>query len=227
MRTLPLWLALAAFVQPPDASAGADCPTNTFALASAPAPWTESTLDTTVSTNGVVIARAAYDLVAGTLAVLHPASLAPTYVHVGDLFDVTGVAPGTVVNLVAELAASGTISTSGCGGSGCSGYLRATITANGQSSTEMASRTVFAAATVPISVVTVQPIALVAGTPTLVEFELRGGRSPGGNHRVDGTGAYRFLGLPKGAGLVSCRGFTGAPTPAAPATWGRVKAGYR
>jgi hypothetical protein len=209
----------------PDAVA--ECPVSTFALGGLAQPWSEAVLDTSVNSGGDITGRAAFDLVAGTLALVHGGGLSPTFVVARDLFDVTGVPPGTKVVLVVELVAMGTVSSPGCGGSGCHGVLEGTITAGGESAFEQAIGTVFAPGVVPVAVAPRLAVTLVAGTPTPIEVELRGRRTPGGNHRVEATGSYRWLGLPAGTGIVSCRGFTGAPTPVqSTASWGRVKAAY-
>ena len=200
------------------------CPAGSFQISSVllGGIWDEAVLDTTVSFGHVE-----YDLVDGTLGIVHPGSLSPTSVVARDLFDVTGIAPGTKVTVTVTLDAQGTISTPGCGGSGCGGTLEASIDVGGGHAVEQAPRTVFAAGSVPVAVTPSLSIVIVAGMPLLVELGMRGMRAPGGNHTVAATAVYRFTGLPPGAGLVSCRGYVGAPTPAAPVTWGRLKAAYR
>ena len=204
------------------------CPPSDLSFGN-PEPFTstESALDSNVVSGGEVSGRVAYDLLAGTLTLVHGGGLSETFVVARDLYDISGVPAGTPVLVTVELAARGMVSSPGCGGAGCHGVLTGAIAAEGERVEQVAIGTVFQPGQVPVEVAPRQVVRLVAGAPTLIAFELRGRRTPGGNHRVEAGGTFRFLGLPPGASIVSCQGFTGSPTPTASASWGRVKASYR
>lgn len=184
--------------------------------------------DSSLSESGFLTAHAAFDLVAGTVEVTH-GEIYPgeTSVRARDTFDVTGVVPGTHVVLTAEFVVDGTVTTTGCGGSGCTGGLAAFIDANGSQAMEGGGGPQFGAGTLAFHLAPRLAIDFTAGTPVAVAFRLLGAHAPGGNHRVDVAGTYRFIDLPPGVGVISCRGLVGSPTPALPASWGRVKAAYR
>jgi hypothetical protein len=175
-----------------------------------------------------VSATVACDLTLGSLSFLH-AGLYPgsTWILARDFFDVTGVPAGTAVDVVAELVADGVIRPNGCGGSGCSAGATASIASEGAYQEDVEGGPSFAPPTIPIHLETQLPLTIVAGTPRLIEFKLQGGRAAGGSHDVEAAGVYRFVNVPAGVTVVSCRGLAASPTPALPASWGKVKAAYR
>src|SRR5262245_63567747 len=107
-------LAVAAVLLAAPLAASADCPSNTIALGGAPFPWSESALDSTLSSGGDVIERGAFDLSDGTLSIVHGGGLVATSVVARDLFDLTGAPPGTPIPVTVEFSASGIVSSPGC-----------------------------------------------------------------------------------------------------------------
>ena len=71
----------------------------------------------------------AYDAPAGTLALMHEGKFS-TFVRLNDVFLLGGLISGTPVPVVLELVADGQVSTPGCGGSNCWGYLGVRILAD-------------------------------------------------------------------------------------------------
>lgn len=188
---------------------------------------TASTLDTTaVAYNG---AEGSYDIPQGKIYVHHGGTLHPTSVASRDYYDVSGVAPGTPVTLTAEFDFAGTVSTPGCGASGCWGDFIASITWNGQTAQDFKNVNVIADTwtSFPVSGGTSLPITFVAGTPQLIEFKLSGFRDPGGNQIEDGTGHLRFVGTDSSIQVVSCNGFGDRVTPTRASSWGSLKVRYR
>jgi hypothetical protein len=184
--------------------------------------------DSTLEESGFLIAYAAFDLAAGTVAVIHGAIYpGPTTVTARDRFDVAGVPPGTSVDVTAELLVDGSVTTPGCGGSGCFGGIGAAVEANGMRVEEDAGGEQHAPGPVDSHPAPRLTVSIVAGLPVLIEFWLHGARAPGGDHRVEAAGTYRFVDLPPGVAVVSCRGLVGPATPARTASWGRLKAAYR
>jgi hypothetical protein len=167
-----------------------------------------------------------WDLVRGTLRIHHWGGLGTSTVHATDLFDVTGVAPGTNVVVGLWLQAGGWAATSGCGGTGCAGVLTATITTPEQTVSDYGVGATFGGV-VSLGCQVYTALTLTAGTPVPVTFALEGKRSPGGSHSVDGTGTYTFLDVPEGVTVVSCQRYLDPSVPARPQTWGRLKALYR
>jgi hypothetical protein len=158
--------------------------------------------------DGIVLSDG-YDLVAGTISAYTPGGLYRVYVRPHDLYDVTGVAPGTH------------------GASGCWGVLETTIVTPADSIDEFHGQNIFSAATRANDFTTGATIEFVAGTPTPVAFLLQAFQSPGGAHESYGLAKIRFTGLPPGALVTSCQGYVDPATPALPTSWGRVKAAYR
>jgi len=68
------------------------------------------------------------------------------------------------------------------------------------------------------------PIHHCVGDIFQMHFELDSGVTLGD---YTATAEFSFSGVPQGFAIVSCQGFTTAPVPALPATWGSVRARYR
>ncbi len=202
----------------------AACPANDLNLSSQQTSTTDATaVDTTFQSNHV-----AWNLAPGTLSLAYCCSLAPTYLNVGDAYDVTGVPAGTSVPLIVEVPLVGEVYDAGhCGGSGCGGMFRATIVHGTESAEFVHSVTLFDGNRSPFTGVVQLPVTIVAGQPEVVRFEFWARRSPGGSHGARGDGTIRFLGLPPGAAVVSCQGYSGSSTPARRASWGSLKSIYR
>jgi hypothetical protein len=220
--TLLILVAVSLLRAPTLAQAGSSCPASEIEFTPNLASTYAAVFDTLAGTRHV-----AFNLPQATLLVHHPGALGATFVRARDAYDVIGVAPGTSVLVFVELEVTGTISTDGCGGSGCWGSLRGRISDGVHSAEETASATIFAPESVPVGLSVELPVELVAGQPNGLEFELMGYRAPGGSHVVDGTGQWRFTKVPAGAVIVSCQGYVDPTTPVRPASWGRLKAAYR
>jgi len=203
------------------------CPSNELVLCGRAPIVLEDAVDAReVSCGGPIPARAAYDLVHGRLDVLNPGALGGTAVRARDVFTLVGDIPTGAADVLLSWTVSGTISTVGCGGSGCWGNVTMRIRNGKDVLEETASANLYAPEVRPFTRTLDFPLHLVAGTPVEIEFELVGWRPPGGSHVSEGAGNYHFVGLPEGASLVSCQGFVGDPTPVADTSWGRVKASY-
>jgi hypothetical protein len=210
------------------APAGAGpCPVNTFFHSGIVEPIDAAAFDTTMGTAQGFPNRDAFDLVAGTLHVYHPGSLSYTLVDVSDLFDVEGIPPGTIVPVTIEAQAWGWIATDGCGGTGCYGYVALRLTTPTDAGQGEANFNLFGPESRPFSYVVTSQAVFQAGSPILVSVALQAGRAPGGSHYAMGDASYRFVGLPAGARVVSCRGYADPGTPALPRSWGSLKARYR
>ena len=129
-----------------------DCPTSELHSHGITIVSTAAVLDTLFGPGaGGVPDHCGYDLQRGMLSVYHPGSLVASYVYASDLFDLSGVAPGTEVNATVELAVEGWIATDGCGGSGCAGTVTGAIRTPVDSRQQFASFNIFAAAKVPFA----------------------------------------------------------------------------
>jgi hypothetical protein len=143
-----------------------------------------------------------------------------------DAFDVAGVPAGTVVNAVATLTVDGAVWTDGCGGSGCGGFYWVWFRHGNDSLQVLQSDHLFSGRVDHHDVIQL-PVTFTAGQPELLSIRAHGQRSPGGAHHSEATCVLTFSGLPAGAGVVSCKGYSGAIVPARPNSWGRLKTMYR
>jgi len=178
--------------------------------------------EATFDTVGVEGRALGFDVPAGHLELASWGKF-DTHVRVRDTFLVQGAPLGTPVLGVLELVAEGTVSTWGCGGSNCWGYLTVRVDAGDAGGVDTDGKNVFGGS-VPARADVAVPIVFISGVPKDVFVELAGSGSA--DHGTTATATYRFSGLPNGVGVASCRGFVHAPTPAVAASWGRVKAAY-
>jgi hypothetical protein len=227
MRTHTLSLVVAfALLSPTAARATVACPeshaqlvgfNNLFAVQG-------PVLDTTYTTS-----HAGFDLPAGTVAVSRAVGgVNWTRSIATDDFDVTGVAPGTPVAVIAEFEVDGYVSSPGCGGSGCGGYFQASLTQGANSNAQQVTLpNPFAGGQVNLTQTLTLPVTITAGSPLTIAFELAVFVPAGGNAGGSGNGTIRFSGLPPGANVVSCQGFGSATTPARSTSWGRLKTHHR
>lgn len=224
IRALALLATLAAVASTASARS-VPCPNSEATLVGTTVYPVAATFDSSATTLAGA-GHAAYRLPDGTLSMSQCCALATTSVLAVDAFDASGVAPGTPVAVTVELTVDGSVSTLGCGGSGCSGMYGARIL-HGTDSTEVIhSEAMFSGSRAFHDVLTL-PVTIVAGRPEVIRFLLFGHRNPGGSHASEGTGTYRFPGLPAGVTVTSCQGYPSPSVPARPTSWGRIKLTYR
>ena len=214
----------------PPARAG--CPMNDLWYSGSLAQSDAPTFDVPLGTAFGAPTDIGYDLAAGRLHEHSDAGLGGgSWVRVTDLYDVEGSTPGTLFVATAELAVSNAwVGTeSGCGGTGCWGFVGARIvTAEGDSTEQSAGINVYNVGKVglpPFS--TTIGVTFTVGTPVPLTFRLEGHQSAGGAHLTDADASIRFTGLPPGVHVVSCQGYVDPSVPALPPSWGSLKAAYR
>jgi hypothetical protein len=183
--------------------------------------------DSSIVATAPLGARTAYDLPQGQVLVYKCCGLGTVFAAARDAFDLVGVPPGTPVTVTAEFQVEGEIISEGCGTSGCCGNLEGRITDGAVTRSVLMTEYVYAVANVPVSGLVQLPVAITAGQPEVLEFRLSAWRCPGGNHGADGVGRIRFSGLPAGASIVSCNGYSLTPVPALRRSWGQLKTLYR
>lgn len=170
--------------------------------------------------------EARWDMVAGSVFMRSYGTLSGMTVDAFDDFDVTGVPPGTPVNVIARLSVDGAVWTDGCGGSGCSGMYRVTFLHGADSLVVEHSDHLFTGRLDHHDEVLL-PVTITAGQPERLEIRAFGRRNPGGAHLSEANGLLSFSGLGAGMGVTSCKGFAGATVAARSSSWGRVKAIHR
>jgi hypothetical protein len=171
--------------------------------------------------------RVSIDVPGGQLGVYRCCSIGITATKLVDAFDVVGVTPGSSVTVVAELVIDGWILGAGCGGSGCWGTLRGTLSSGANSDQKFFTANIFAQDSVHVSGTVSLPVTIVVGSPVPIEFMLEASRAAGGNHGASGVGTIRFSALPAGAHVISCKGYGLGATPTRAPSWGAVKVLYR
>ena len=215
--------------------AHADCPPSTL-LYGAPNPVTPivevaARVDTVFSIQVCDRVHARYDVPAGlVIASIDVACGGPSTLPsaletaVEDEFQLTGLAPGTPVsfNVVLHLLGAGQSFSEPGGGGGA--RLTATLLEGSSNTVQVVKGTL---GSLPLSVN--EPlnlsVAAVAGTPIRLVAAVRAEAFDG---RGQLEGLLEFTGLPPGASLVSCRGYSSAaPVAARRTSWGRLKATYR
>ncbi len=163
----------------------------------------------------------------GELGVYRCCGLGIAATKLVDDFDVQGVPAGTPVTAIAELEMDGWILGGGCGGSGCWGNLRGTVTTPSGALSRLLTANVFAVDSVHVSDTVSLPLTFTAGSPARIEFLLEAFKSAGGNNGAHGVGRIHFGSLPAGVRVVSCKGYASDATPARATTWGTLKQLYR
>jgi hypothetical protein len=184
-----------------------------------------ATLDSVIGTqDNRVGSEIIFNLVSGLLRIYSGPSGSPTSLRVRDSYDITGVPPGTLVTVTAELQVSGVLRTFQCSG-GCGVDFFAVIWHGTDSQRYDAS---FEATStdlnLPFSGTVSLPVIIAAGRPQIIEFELRAERTA--LIPVLGQAMITFSGLPPGATIVSCQGYGGI-VPVRRASWGTLKTLYR
>jgi len=206
------------------------CPPTTVQVGSfSTADYYIAALDTTRSGGfypGVF--NLSYDLVSGALHVDKDinSSTGAVAVNARDAYDVAGLPGGTVVPLTAMLDVNGYMESPGCGGTGCYGVCGAAIV-QGAAQVVREVSVGFSGRSDLITTLEL-PISVTVGTPLVVEFDLYERANAGGDwHGGVADAQIRFTGLPAGASIVSCYGYSGGATPAHSLSWGRLKTIYR
>ena len=224
-HALALVLAVLAVAGALPAQAG-DCPTNGIEKPGFTYSSVSATYQTTPVTSWGRTVYDGWDLTSGIVRIHHWGGLGNSVVHASDLYDVTGVAPGTKVTVILRMDVAAWAATDGCGGTGCAGYVGGQITTPEQTRYQYGIGSTFGGF-VAFGFYVDTPLTLTAGTPVPVSFMIEAHRTAGGSHEADGVGTFRFLGLTDGQAVVSCQDYRDPSTPAQPASWGRVKSAYR
>jgi hypothetical protein len=206
----------------------ASCPDNSFSLRGVVVGTSPAAiLDTTYETSGTVWASAGWNLENGELRLYHGGTLGLTYAETHDQYEVVGVAPGASVPLTAVLSFDATITTPGCGASGCYGDVKGAITCGADTREETRTAHVYDPGSgAYVSGTVGLPVTLVEGQPVEIVFLLQGWRDPGGNQQVLAHGQIHFAGLAPLANVVSCQGYGVNVVPARRSTWGELKTRY-
>jgi hypothetical protein len=174
--------------------------------------------------------RAGYNLTTGAMYLDKPIASGPglMYVNPRDRYDITGLPPGTVVPLTAILDVNGYVESAGiCTADGCSGTFGARI---GDPFSWYAEQSVSVGQTGRSDLVTQLqfPFSITVGQPSLVQYQIYYfATATGLGHGGIGQATFSFSGLPAGATLVSCNGYSAQPTPTRATSWGRLKTIYR
>ena len=236
MRALPALALLAAAVLA-TAPAHAACPVPFYLHGgfnpSTPLPVDAAAHDTTLANPtcgtmhgrfqagaGLVLA-AAYSSCGGS----GPMEIAGIETVFEDDFIVSGPAPGTPLAFDAVFDVHGLAESFSEPGGGGGGRVRALVrqTPGGEASVERATTTLDSY--VSVAEPLVLSVSAVAGTPVRLRFATRAETFDG---RAEMEGAFRFAGLPPGAVVTSCRGYTSdAPVAGRGSSWGRIKTLYR
>ena len=218
------------------APAHATCPTSTYYWGGlnpvTPIPMIAAANDTTFRSQPCESMHGRYQLNAGLL-------LAATYgcpayssfpavtgleTVVEDDFTVTGLAPGTPVTIDAVLDLRGLAESFSEPGGGGGGRVRGLIR-EGASHEVVLERATTPSSSVNLNESLTLTVNAVAGTPVLLRFAVRAECMDG---RAEMEATFRFAGLPPGAFVQSCRGYTStAPVPTRTTTWGALKTHHR
>lgn len=221
LPVLALLLATAALA-PAAARAAAPCPPSTFSVyGTATSLSSDAVFDTSTFAGS-----GGWDMPAGRVRMYSTGTLGGVTTTVFDDFDVTGVPPGTVVDVLATLTVDGAVWTNGCGGSGCAGWYEVRFRHGSDSLSVLHAVSLFSGRSDFHDVIQLL-VRITAGQPERISIRAHGQRSPGGAHESEATSVLSFGGLPEGAGIVSCKGFAGAIVPVRTNSWGRLKTFYR
>jgi len=211
----------------PAIAAFGTCPQSHANMRNAGVATLEAAVFDSTTTDGSGTYHVSYDLPHGRVFMEQPGCLCGAWVEATDAFDVTGVPAGTPVPLTAILTMDGAVYTLGCSGTGCAGSVDCRISSGGVQDTRFDQVHLFVGSQDVHDVASI-PVTITAGTPVLISYYVHGQRSVGGSHGSRATGVLSFSGIPIGADVVSCQGFTSAvPTAARLRSWGALKAIYR
>jgi len=204
------------------AAQSAPCPESVVLLYGAPPASNTAAAFDTANFAG----SGGWDMPAGLVHMYSTGTLTGVTTAVFDDFDVTGVPPGTVVNVLATLTVDGAVWTDGCGGTGCGGFYWVWFRHGTDSLSVVQSDHLFTGRADHHDVIQL-PVTFTAGQPEQLSIRAHGQRSPGGAHYSEATCVLTFSGLPQGADVVSCKGYSGAVVPVRTNSWGRLKTMYR
>jgi hypothetical protein len=217
------------------ASATPGCPNNFVDLYTGGADIFINTTDAMVDSmqKGVFSrsAHASYNLVSGRLqgsVGVHGNIIIET----ADIFTLTGPPAGTPVALQARMYVRAVVGVSPGFDqtAGCEARIQDSPTNYRRVSASVRAR--FPPYAVQLDTTLVLPIVAVAGQPFQINMYLSAETRWGGGFTADTAGepgvSLSFAGLPPGASLVSCQGFTvESPILVEPTTWSRIKTRFR
>ena len=225
---MKLLLSLALFLP---SVAFADCPTS-FANGYGPGGSYDYTHSGPIWSQGIYGGSVAHDLIVGTFGASGGGGggkqSGGVALNFSDVYQIVGPASGSPISFNVIIHLSGNLSTSlyyyPYIGDYCNAATASLQVTSGPSSVsyEVGS---YSQACTPVTVDHDLSLALqkLPSEPFTTGFNLGVFGSAGGS--VNGTIA--FAGLPPGYTVTSCHGYSSPPTPTAPTSWGRVKAGYR
>lgn len=235
MRALSLLVLLAACTAAVPARAACPVPSYLYGgfQPSTPLPVDAAANDTTLANPTCGTTHGRFQIAAGlVLAAAYsscggsgPMEIAGLETLVDEDFTVSGPAPGTPVAFDAVFDVHGLVMSFSEPGGGGGGRVRALVrqTPGGEVSVQHATTIVEPYVEVTQSLVL--PVTAVAGTPVHLRFATRAETFDG---RAELEGTFRFAGLPPGAVVTSCRGYSSdAPVAGRGSSWGRIKTLYR
>lgn len=235
MRALPLLVLLA--VGAAAASARAACPVPFYLYGgfnpSTPLPVDAAANDTTLVNPTCGTTHGRFQIAAGlVLAAAYsscggsgPMEIAGLETIVEEDFTVSGPAPGTPLAFDAVFDVQGLAMSFGEPGGGGGGRVRALVCQVPGSEVSVERGTSGLEPYVAVTQSLVLPVAAVAGTPVRLRFATRAETFDG---RSELEGTFRFAGLPPGAVVTSCRGYSSdAPVAGRGSSWGRIKTLWR
>ena len=224
-------LALAAVLgNAPVAAQVIPCPNSDIRLEGQTLAQYPSAIVDTVLADQYGTFRVGYNLITGAMYLDKPiaSSNGSMYVTPRDRYDIEGLPPGTVVPLTAILDVNGYVESAGiCTADGCSGSFGARI---GDPFSWYAEQSVSVGQAGRSDLVTQLqfPFSITVGQPTAVQYQIYYFATASGiGHGGIGQATFSFSGLPAGATLVSCNGYSAQPTPVRATSWGKLKTIYR
>jgi hypothetical protein len=217
-------LIVLAAVAPP---AGSDCPGTTYVTAPAPYVTYEAVHDTTfIFPTYNSTARGRFHVGAGQVGTesQSPGSYAFLDTVLEDDFTLIGIAPGMPFTLTATARFTGRVSSSGAPGDGSGAAINGRLR-DALGNEAIASISVGETGDRTLDQSVALPVTGTAGTPFRLRFSAEA-------YVLAGFGSLQgqlsFTGLPAGASLISCRGYSSAaPVPVRTTTWGAIKTLYR
>lgn len=140
-------------------------------------------------------------------------------------FTVSGPPAGTPVAFAAVLDVRGLAESFSEPGGGGGGRVRAIVSESPANEIVAERGTTGLDPSMSMTESLVLPVSALAGTPVRLRFATRAETFDG---RAEIEGTFRFAGLPAGAMITSCRGYSSdAPVAGRHSTWGRIKSLYR